>query len=77
MNLAKAFDPAALVTALKTVGIADAEKLVGDCLPIIFDWINTSVSMDVPAPYGVIASTVLSELENKALAELNALEAKV
>ncbi len=77
MTLAKAFDPAALVDALKTVGVADAEKVVNDCLPIVFDWLNTSVHMAVPAPYGIIASTVLSELENGALAEINSLEAKI
>lgn len=77
MTLTKAFDPSALVAALKSAGVADSEKLVGDCLPIVFDWLNTSVGMAVPAPYGIIASTVLSELESKALAELNILEAKI
>lgn len=77
MTLTKAFDPSALVAALKSAGVTDAEKLVNDALPVVFDWLNTSVSMAVPAPYGIIASTVLSELESKALAELNLLEAKI
>lgn len=77
MTLTKAFDPSALVAALKSAGVADAEKLVNDSLPIVFDWLNTSVSMDIPAPYGLIVSTVLSELETKALAALNAVEATI
>lgn len=77
MTLTKAFDPSALVAALKSAGVADAEKLVNDSLPIVFDWLNTSVSMDIPAPYGLIVSTVLSELETKALAALNAAEATI
>ena len=77
MQLSKAFDSSALTAALKTAGVADAEKLVNDCLPILFDWLNSSVAVAVPAPYGGIVSIVLSELESKALAELNVLEAKV
>jgi hypothetical protein len=77
MKLSKAFDPAALISALKAAGIADAEKLVNDELPIIFDWLNTSVAMVVPSPYNVIATGVLSDLETKAQAELVALEAKI
>jgi hypothetical protein len=77
MTLTKAFDPSALVTALEAAGIADAKKLVGDCLPIVFDWLNTSVAMEIPAPYNVVAGGVLSDLETKALAALNVLEAKV
>lgn len=77
MTLTKAFDPTALAEALKATGVADAEKLVNDALPIIFDWLNTSVGMSVPQPYGIIASTVLSELENKALVELKLLEGKI
>lgn len=77
MTLTKAFDPSALVAALKSAGVTDAEKLVNDSLPIVFDWLNTSVSMDIPAPYGLIVSTVLSELETKALAALNAAEATI
>ena len=77
MTLTKAFDPSALVAALKSAGVADAEKLVNDSLPVVFDWLNTSVSMDIPAPYGLIVSTVLSELETKALAALNAAEATI
>ncbi len=77
MTLAKAFDPAALVESLKTAGIADAEKLVNDALPIVFQWLNTSVSMDVPGALGLGAAEVMSLVESKVLAELNALEAKV
>lgn len=77
MTLTKAFDPTALIAALKTAGIADAEKLVNDELPIIFDWLNSSVAMVVPAPYGMITSGILADLEAKAQAELVALEAKV
>ena len=77
MTLTKAFDPSALIAALKTEGIADAEKLVNDLLPIVFDWLNTSVAMEIPAPYNVVAGGVLSDLETKALAALNVLEAKV
>jgi hypothetical protein len=74
VTLTKAFDPTALMTALKAQGIADAEKLVNDSLPVIFDWLNTSIAMDVPSPFGVIASTVLTELESKATDALNAVE---
>ena len=77
MTLTKAFDPSALVAALKSTGVADAEKLVNDALPVVFDWLNSSVSMAVPAPYGMIVSTVLSELESKALAALNVSEGKI
>jgi hypothetical protein len=75
MTLTKAFDPSALVAALKASGIADAEKLVNDSLPILFDWLNSSVTMAAPAPYNVIAASVLSELESKALAAVNSIEA--
>lgn len=77
MTLTKAFDPTALVTALKSAGIADSEKLVNDELPIIFDWLNTSVGMEFAGSMGLIAAEVLSLLENKALAELNVLESKI
>lgn len=74
MTLTKAFDPTALVAALKAAGIADAEKLVNDAVPVIFDWLNTSIAMEVPSPFGVIATTVLTELESKATDALNAVE---
>lgn len=77
MQLSKAFDPVALISALKTAGIADAEKLVNDELPIVFDWLNSSVAMVAPAPYGMIANGVLTDLEAKAMAEIQALEAKI
>lgn len=77
MQLTKAFDPNALISALKTAGIADAEKLVNDELPIVFDWLNSSVSMVAPVPYGMIATGVLTDLEAKALDQIKALEAKV
>ena len=77
MTLSKAFDPAPLIAALKANGIADAEKLVSDELPVIFDWLNTSIGLGVPAPYNVIATGVLADLEAKATAEIQALEAKV
>jgi hypothetical protein len=77
MQLNKAFDPAALATALKDKGIQDAEKLVNDALPVVFDWLNTSVGMVVPSPYNVIATGVLADLEAKATAALTGLEAKV
>lgn len=74
MQLSKAFDPTALITALKTAGIADAEKLVNaDVLPTFFDWLNSSVSMEV-GPYAVIVTGVLTELETKAVAALTAIE---
>lgn len=75
MNLQKAFDPQALIKALEAKGIADAEQLVNDELPVIFDWLNTSVGMATPAPYGVIVSTVLVELEAKATDAIKGLEA--
>lgn len=78
MQLSKAFDPTALVAALKAKGLVDAEAMVNaDVLPTFFDWLNSSVSMDVPAPYGTIATRILSDLESKALAEIAALEAKI
>lgn len=77
MQLTKAFDPQALIAALKAKGIADAEQLVNDELPVVFDWLNTSVGMVAPAPYGTIAQGVLVDLEQKAMAEIQALEAKV
>lgn len=68
MTLSKAFDPTALISALKSAGVADAEKLVNDLLPIVFDWLNTSVGMVAPVPYGAIAQGVLVDLEAKATA---------
>ncbi len=68
MTLSKAFDPAALALALKKAGIADAEKLVNDELPILFDWLNSSVAMEVAAiPLLAVAVPVLTILEQKAL----------
>lgn len=77
MDLQKPFDPQALIKALKAKGIADAEQLVNDELPVLFDWLNTSVGMVTPAPYGVIVKTVLVELEAKATDAIKALEAKI
>lgn len=77
MQLAKAFDPQALLTALKAQGIPDAEKVVNDALPVLFDWLNTSVGMVAPAPYGTIVKGVLADLEQKATDEIKSLEAKV
>lgn len=77
MQLTKAFDPMALIAALKAKGIQGAEQLVNDELPVIFDWLNSSVSMVVPAPYGMIATGVLTDLEAKAQAEIQALEQKI
>lgn len=77
MQLQKAFDPAPLIAALEAKGIKDAEQLVNDELPVVFDWLNSSVGMVAPLPYGAIAVSVLGDLEAKALAEIAALEAKV
>lgn len=77
MQLSKAFDPAPLIAALKANGVADAEKLVNDELPVIFDWLNTSIGMVVPAPYNVIATGVLSDLEAKATAAIQGVEATI
>lgn len=74
MNLSKPFALNDLANALKAAGIADAEKLVNDALPVIFDWLNSSAAVAIPAPYGLIASTVLSELEAKALEALKSVE---
>ena len=75
MTLTKAFDPSALIAALEAKGIGDAEQLVNDELPIIFDWLNSSVALVVPAPYGMIATGVLSDLEAKATVAIQGLEA--
>jgi hypothetical protein len=77
MQLQKAFDPQALIKALEEKGIKDAEQLVNDELPILFDWLNSSVGMIAPAPYGAIAQTVLGNLEQKALDEIKAFEASL
>ena len=77
MNLSKPFALSDLGAALKAAGIADAEKIVNDCLPIVFDWLNSSAAAEIPAPYGLIVSTVLAELESKATAALVAIEQKV
>lgn len=77
MKLNKAFDPVALISVLKANGIKDAEQLVNDELPVIFDWLNSSVGMVVPAPYAMIATGILTELEAKAQAEIAALESKL
>lgn len=74
MNLSKPFALTDLATALKAAGIADAEKLVNDALPVIFDWLNSSASAAIPAPYGLIVSTVLAELESKATTAITAVE---
>lgn len=77
MTLTKAFDPTALISALEAKGINDAKQLVNDELPMIFDWLNSSVAMVVPAPYNVIAGGILSDLEAKAQAEIQALTASL
>ena len=76
MNLSKPFALTDLGNALKAAGIADAEKLVNDALPVIFDWLNSSAAAAIPAPYGIIVSTVLAELEAKATAAVQAVEPK-
>lgn len=72
MQLAKAFDPSPLITALKAKGIKDAEQLVNDELPVIFDWLNSSVAMEatsIPLLSG-IAPIILNELESVATQKL-------
>lgn len=77
MQLSKAFDPSALIKALEAKGLSDGEQVLNDALPVIFDWLNSSVGMVAPAPYGAIATTVLVELEAKATDAVKALEAKI
>lgn len=77
MVLSKAFDLSALASSLKAAGVADAEKLVNDALPEIFDWLNSSVKMVLPGTYGAIAAGVLEDLEAKVQVEIAALEGKV
>jgi len=77
MQLNKAFDPTALLAALKTAGVADAEKVLNDALPVFFDWLKTSVGMEFPQPYGMIAAGVLTDLEAKGIAAVQALESKI
>ncbi len=69
MELAKAFDGMALIEALKAKGIADAEKiLTSDIIPVIFDWLNSSVPLEWPNnPYSGVALTALRALEQKIL----------
>lgn len=69
MKLEKAFDPAALISALKAAGIADAEKLVNDELPVFFDWLNSSIAMEV-GPYAPILTPILGILEQRATEEI-------
>lgn len=68
MDLQKAFDLQGLVNALKAKGLPDAEKLVaGDLLPVIFDWLNSSVKLEAGAnPLIAVAVPVLEVLESKA-----------
>ncbi len=79
MTLAKAFDPAALVLALKEKGLADAEKLIEtDVLAVLFDWLNSSVAIEVASvPLLAVAIPVLGILEEKAIAEFKALVAHI
>jgi len=78
MQLSKAFDPQALVKALESQGVQDAEKLVNDAIPVVFDWINSSVAMEpVPFGLGALVGSILAEVESKAQAALVAAEAKL
>lgn len=74
MDLAKAFDPQALIAALEAKSLVDAKKIVtADVLPVIFDWLNSSVAIEAKSiPLLIIAQPILSTLEEKVLAEVNA-----
>lgn len=78
MTLAKAFDPSALIAALKAKGIQDAEQLVNDELPVIFDWLNSSVAIEATTiPLLAMAAPFLTEIEAKVTAAVQAEEAKI
>lgn len=75
MDLQKPFDAQALISALKAAGITDAEKLVNDELGIVFDWLNSSVALEVKSiPLLAVAIPVINELEAKALAAIKKVE---
>lgn len=79
MQLQKAFDPSPLIAALKEKGIKDAEQLVNDELPVIFDWLNSSVAIEAAKiPFaGQIAPLVLTELETLAVTKLQEFEKSI
>jgi hypothetical protein len=77
MQLSKAFDPQALVKALEAKGIADTKQTVNDAIPVIFDWFNSSVAIEVPAAYGALIQGVLAQVESKGQEALKALEDKI
>lgn len=75
MTLSKPFDGSALLSSLKAAGIADAEKIINDALPVIFDWLNSSVTLEAAnIPLLAVATPVLEVLESKATAAVQALE---
>jgi len=74
MQLSKAFDPVALIAALKTAGLVDAEKVISDLLPVTFDWLNSSIAMEAGV-YGGFVIPVLGLLEQKAMEQITSLEA--
>lgn len=63
MTLTKQFDGAALVSALKAVGLAGAPKLVGDFFTVLFAWIAGSVAAAVSTnPYFLILAGFIPQL---------------
>lgn len=67
MTLNHAFDPQALIDALKANAVPDAEKVITDkTLPIICDWLNSSIALESPV-IGKVAQPILEVIETKAI----------
>ena len=76
MKIQKPFDPKALFQALEAKGLPDAEAAANDLIPVIFDWINSSIGME-SGVYGPILQPIVTGLEQKAMDGLKAAEAEV
>lgn len=75
MQLTSAWDVKALSAALEKVGVPDGEKFVNDGLPVLFDWVNSSLALNASAVDQALAG-VAATAEAYALAQLKVLEAK-
>lgn len=76
ITLTTAWDLKALASALEAIGVPDGEKFVNDGLPVLFDWINSSLALNASALEQSLAGFAATA-EAYALSQLKVLEAKI